>query len=62
MWCLHAVPGRFFSHRGLVVDKARGLEVEDFGGGIVGFRLPEEKAEAPKPAKVTAGLRRATGG
>ena len=32
---------RFFAHRGLAIDKARGLEVEDFGG-VVGFRLPEE--------------------
>ena len=54
---------RFFAHRGLAVDKARGLEVEDFGGGIVGFRLPEEGAEAeaaPKPVKAT-GRRKAAG-
>ena len=52
---------RFFAHRGLAVDKARGLEVEDFGGGIVGFRLPEEgsEAEAPvKAAKASGGARR----
>jgi len=46
---------RFFAHRGLAVDKARGLEVEDFGGGIVGFRLPEETGEAEAPLKVTKG-------
>ncbi len=47
---------RFFSHRGLAVDKARGLEVEDFGGGVVGFRLPEEGAgEAEAPAKAAKG-------
>ena len=35
---------------GLRIDQARGLEVEDFGGGIVGFRLPEEGAgEAETP-------------
>ena len=52
---------RFFAHRGLAVDKVRGLEVEDFGGGIVGFRLPEEGAgEAPPAnvAKVSGGARR----
>jgi hypothetical protein len=27
---------RFFAHRALALDKARGLEVEDFGGGVVG--------------------------
>ena len=41
---------RFFAHRGLALDKARGLEVEDFGGGIVGFRLPEEGGEAEAPS------------
>jgi hypothetical protein len=47
---------RFFAHRGLAVDKARGLEVEDFGGGIVGFRLPEGGAgEAEEPATVAKG-------
>ena len=54
---------RFFAHRGLAVDKARGLEVEDFGGGIVGFRLPEERgeAEAPKAAPKGGGRRKAAG-
>ena len=49
---------RFFSHRGLAIDKARGLEVEEFGGGVVGFRLPEEEAEAEAPAKAKGGARR----
>jgi hypothetical protein len=39
---------RFFAHRALALDKARGLEVEDFGGGVVGFRLPEEGAGEPE--------------
>jgi hypothetical protein len=38
------------------------LEVEDFGGGIIGFRLPEEgtgEGEAPaKPTKAPGGTRR----
>jgi hypothetical protein len=46
---------RFFSHWALAVDKARGLEVEDFGGGIVGFRLPEEGSEAEAPSKAAKG-------
>jgi len=50
---------RFFAHRALAIDKARGLAVEDFGGGIVGFRLPEEGA-APKArvAKASGSTRR----
>jgi hypothetical protein len=56
---------RFFAHRGLALDKARGLEVEDFGGGIVGFRLPEEgeaEAEAPPAKAVKGGRRKAAAG
>jgi hypothetical protein len=59
---------RFFAHRGLALGKARGLEVEDFGGGIIGFRLPEEgagEAEAPaqvKTAKGGGGRRKASAG
>jgi hypothetical protein len=52
---------RFFAHRGLAVNKARGLEVEDFGGGVVGFRLPEEgvgEAEAPVAKMAKGGVRR----
>jgi hypothetical protein len=30
------------------------LEVEDYGGGVVGFRLPEE-GEAEMPAKAVKG-------
>jgi hypothetical protein len=39
------------------------LEVEEFGGGIVGFRLPEGEVgepESPKPVKAT-GRRKAAG-
>ena len=57
---------RFFAHRALSIDKARGLEVEDFGSGVVGFRLPEEgagQAEAPaKAAKAGGGRRKAADG
>ena len=54
---------RFFAHRALAVDRARGLEVEDFGGGVVGFRLPEEGAEAPaKAVKAVGGRRKAAAG
>ena len=56
---------RFFAHRGLAIDKARGLEVEDFGGGIVGFRLPEEgagEAEASAKAAKGGGRRKAAAG
>jgi hypothetical protein len=57
---------RFFAHQGLAVETARGLAVEEFGGGVVGFRLPEDGAgEAEAPAPVTAakgggGRRKAT--
>ena len=46
----------------LRVDKARGLEVEDFGGGVVGFRLPEEGAEAPAKVATGGGRRKAAAG
>ena len=54
---------RFFAHHGLTVEKARGLEVEEFGGGIVGFRLPDVLiSEAPAmPAKAGGRRRPATG-
>jgi hypothetical protein len=54
---------RFFAHHGLTVGEARTFDAEDFGKGIVGFRLSEApaaegeagKAEAPaaeaKPAR-----------
>jgi hypothetical protein len=35
---------RFLGHHGLALDTARGLAAEELGGGIVGFRLPEEGA------------------
>jgi hypothetical protein len=58
---------RFFSHHELAVDTARGLAVEEFGGGIVGFRLPEEgaggdAAEAELPAKAAKPRRKAAVG
>jgi hypothetical protein len=52
---------RFFGHHGLTLDTARGLAVEEFSGGIVGFRLPEEgagEAEAPVTKAAKAGGRR----
>ena len=50
---------RFFGHHELAVVTARGLAVEEFGGGVVGFRLPEEgTGEAEVPAPVTKGRRR----
>jgi len=53
---------RFLAHRSLAVDKARGLEVEDFGG-VVGFRLPEEgEAEAPAKASKGSGRRKVAAG
>jgi hypothetical protein len=58
---------RFFAHHGLAVDKARGLAVEDFGGGVVGFRLPEEGASgdaagAEVPAKSGKSRRKSAAG
>ena len=46
---------RFFGHHGLAVDKARTFAAEEFGNGIVGFRLPtEEPKEQPEPAGAEA--------
>lgn len=58
---------RFFAHHSLTVEKARGIEVEEFGGGVVGFRLPEEVAggegvEAEAPAKAAKPRRKAAAG
>ncbi len=58
---------RFFGHHFLAVETARGLAVEEFGGGVVGFRLPEEgvggdAAEAETPAKAAKPRRRAAAG
>ena len=50
---------RFFSHYGLTIEKARTFDAEAFGGGIVGFQLTEESAEAEAPAKKTGGRRKA---
>jgi hypothetical protein len=35
---------RFFAHHGLTVGEARTFDAEDFGKGIVGFRLSERGA------------------
>jgi hypothetical protein len=58
---------RFFAHRGLALDKARGLAVEEFGGGVVGFRLPVEgagadPAKAETPAQAAKPRRKAAAG
>ncbi len=37
---------RFFAHYGLTIDKARTFDAEQYDGGIVGFTLTEEPAEA----------------
>ena len=52
---------RFFGHHSLTIDKARTFDAEAFDGGIVGFQLTEEPAEAetPAPAKKTGGRRKA---
>ncbi len=34
---------RFFAHHGLSFEKARSFDAEDFGEGLIGFRLPEAK-------------------
>ena len=34
---------RFFAHHGLSFEKARSFDAEDFGDGLIGFRLPEAK-------------------
>ena len=54
---------RFFGHHALTLETARGLAVEEFGGGVVGFRLPEEGAASEEPVKAAkgGGRRKATG-
>ena len=42
---------RFFNHHGLSVHRARTFEAEDFGNGILGFRLAEAEAN-PKSTPV----------
>jgi hypothetical protein len=46
---------RFLAHHGLTLLTARGLAVEEFGGGVVGFRLPEEEAAPEQPVKPAKG-------
>ncbi len=46
---------RLFAHHGLSAEKAQRFDAEDFGNGVVGFRLPEKVEESPKrPAKPPA--------
>ncbi len=51
---------RFFSHVGVPIEKAASFDVEDFGGGIIGFYLPEaaETPEAATRASTKTGGRR----
>ena len=41
---------RFFAHHGLTVGEARTFDVEQFGQGILGFRLSEAAAGGGAPA------------
>ena len=55
---------RFFAHNGLAIEKAQTFDAEEYDGGIVGFKLIEEPAEAETkaetaPAKKTGGRRKA---
>ena len=46
---------RFFAHHGVTLEKAQGFAVEDFGGGVVGFRFEggaEKVGEPPAAEKV----------
>ncbi|MCH9647777.1 MAG: hypothetical protein K0U98_06030 [Deltaproteobacteria bacterium] len=48
---------RFFAHHGLTVEKARSFGAQDFGDGVVGFVLEEERdgdGSDPAPAKAPA--------
>jgi hypothetical protein len=40
---------RFFAHHGLSLGKAQGFAVEDFGGGVVGFRFEDGAAQGEEP-------------
>jgi hypothetical protein len=42
---------RVFAHHGLKAEKARSYPAEEFGGGVVGFTLPEAETPKGKPAK-----------
>jgi hypothetical protein len=46
---------RFFAHLGVKLDKVRRYDVEEFGGGIIGFHLTEasepEAAAEPEEAR-----------
>ncbi|MCB1036205.1 MAG: hypothetical protein KDD47_20445 [Acidobacteria bacterium] len=47
---------RVFAHHGLMVDKARTFDAQDFGDGVVGFVLEDasDGADDPAPAKAPA--------
>ena len=55
---------RFFSHYGLTIAKARTFNAESYDGGIVGFKLTEEPAEAESetPAPVDKAPPKKAGG
>jgi hypothetical protein len=40
---------RFFAHHAVTLEKARGFAVEDFGGGVVGFRFEDGAAPSAEP-------------
>jgi len=44
---------RFFGHNSLTIEKAQTSDAEAYEGGIVGFKLIEEPAEAETAAKKT---------
>ncbi len=50
---------RFFAHNGLTIGKARTFDATAYDGGIVGFQLTEEPAEAEGPARKTGTRRKA---
>ncbi len=45
---------RLFADHGLSAEKARRFDAEDFGGGVVGFRLPEAVEGTEMPSKPAA--------
>ncbi len=45
---------RLFAHHGLNAEKAQRFGAEDFGNGVVGFRLPEATEVTAKPSKPAA--------
>ncbi len=45
---------RLFAHHGLSAEKARRFDAENFGNGVVGFRLPEATNGTATPSKLAA--------